>query len=137
ETRMFAIDAMPKKAMQACEDAIKIHDFILEKAEPGISSGELFQLARDRAGVLGCADSFLGPHGSKVRFIGHGIGHELIEPPIIARGKKDVLMPGMTIALEPKLVVKNEFTAGIESVFAVTATGSRLISRVPVEVFIC
>ena len=43
----------------------------------------------------------------------------------------------MTIALEPKLVVKNEFIAGIESVFAVTDNGTRLISHVPVDIFIC
>ena len=135
ETRMFAIDAMPAKAMQACEDAIDIHDFILEKAGPGISSGELFQLALDRAESLGCAHSFLGAPGSKVRFIGHGIGHELVEPPIIAQGKQDILQPGMTIALEPKMVVENEFTAGIESVFVVTPQGTRLISRVPVTHF--
>lgn len=137
ETRMFTMGAMPLRAMQACEDAIDIHDYILEKAGPGMSSDELFQMAVDRAASLGCSDSFLGAPGKKVRFIGHGIGHELIEPPIIAQGKKDILQPGMTIALEPKLVVKNEFIAGIESVFAVTGNGTRLISRVPVEIFIC
>ena len=43
----------------------------------------------------------------------------------------------MTFALEPKLVYENEFSAGVESVFLVTETGSRLISKVPVEIFIC
>jgi Xaa-Pro aminopeptidase len=94
-------------------------------------------MAVDRADSLGCADSFLGAPQSKVTFIGHGIGHELIEPPIIAQGKKDLLQPGMTIALEPKMVVENEFTAGVESVFVVTESGTRLLSRVPVEIFIC
>ena len=137
ETRMFAIGTMPAKALKACEDAVNIHDFILEKAGPGVSSGALFQMAVDRADSLGCSDSFLGTAGSKVRFIGHGIGLELIEPPIIAHGKEDILQPGMTIALEPKLVVENQFTAGIESVFKVTRNGTRLISRVPVQIFVC
>jgi Xaa-Pro dipeptidase len=43
----------------------------------------------------------------------------------------------MTIALEPKFVFENEFSAGIESVFLVTDTGTRLISKTPVEVFLC
>jgi Xaa-Pro aminopeptidase len=43
----------------------------------------------------------------------------------------------MVFALEPKFVYENEFCAGIESVFRVTETGARLISGVPVEVFIC
>ena len=137
ETRMFAIGNMPGKAMQASLQAIDIHDFILEKAGPDVACGDLFEMARQRAQHLGCAEAFLGIPGSKVRFIGHGIGHELVEPPLIAAGRPDRLKPGMTVALEPKLVVENEFTAGIESVFAVTESGTRLISRVPVEVFIC
>ena len=43
----------------------------------------------------------------------------------------------MTFALEPKILYKNEFSAGIESVFLVTDTGAELISKVPVEVFVC
>ena len=65
----------------------------------------------------------------KVSFIGHGIGLEIVEPPIIARNRKDRLEPGMVFALEPKLVYENEFCAGIESVFLVTESGARLISK--------
>ena len=43
---------------------------------------------------------------------------------------------GMTLALEPKLVVAGRFSAGMESVVEVTASGARLISRVPVDVFV-
>jgi Xaa-Pro aminopeptidase len=43
----------------------------------------------------------------------------------------------MTFALEPKFVYENEFTAGVESVFVVSENGARLISKVPVDIFIC
>ena len=137
ETRMFAIGSMPDKALKACRAAIQIHDSVLEKVKPGITAGELFLHAESLAESLGYAEFFLGPPGSKVSFIGHGIGLELIEQPVIARDRKEVLKPGMVIALEPKMVFLNEFSAGIESVFAVTETGARLISRVPAEIFIC
>jgi Xaa-Pro aminopeptidase len=137
ETRMFAIGSMPDKALKACRAAIQIHDSVLEKVKPGITAGELFLHAESLAESLGYAEFFLGPPGSKVSFIGHGIGLELIEQPVIARGRDEQLMPGMVIALEPKMVFRNEFSAGIESVFAVTETGSCLISRVPVEIYIC
>ena len=137
ETRMFAIGSMPDKALKACRAAIRIHDSVLEKVKPGVTAGELFRHAESLAGSLGYADFFLGPPGHKVSFIGHGIGMELIEQPVIARGRDEQLMPGMVFALEPKMVFQNEFSAGIESVFAVTETGARLISRVPVEIFIC
>jgi Xaa-Pro aminopeptidase len=79
----------------------------------------------------------LGPAGYKVSFIGHSIGLELIERPIIARDGNDCIEAGMTFALEPKMVFEDQFAVGIESVFLVTENGHRSISRVPVEVFVC
>ena len=137
ETRMFAIGSMPAKAMRTCRVAIEIHNTIIEKARPGITLGELFDHSVRLAATLGYAESYLGIPGHKVSFIGHGIGLEIVEPHIIARNRKDRLEPGMVFALEPKFVYKNEFCAGIESVFLVTETGARLLSKVPVEVFIC
>jgi Xaa-Pro aminopeptidase len=137
ETRMFAIESMPGRAMDACRAAIEIHDAVLEKVKPGISIDELFLHSVETANSLGYAEPYLGPSGHEVNFVGHGIGLELIEHPIIARGKDVLLKPGMTFALEPKMVFENEFSAGIESVFLVTDTGARLISKVPQEIFIC
>ena len=98
---------------------------------------ELFQISVATAESLGYAKPYLGPPGYKVTFIGHGVGLELIEPPFIAKNKDDRLQPGMTFALEPKMVFHNEFSAGVESVFLVTDRGARLLSRVPAKVFIC
>ncbi|MGE5255504.1 MAG: M24 family metallopeptidase [Hyphomicrobiales bacterium] len=137
ETRMFAIGSMPEKAYRASRTAIEIHDAVIERARPGAILGELFDLAWDMAARLGFEDFFLGPPGNRVNFIGHGIGLELVEPPIIARGRDVQLEDGMVFALEPKLVYANEFAAGVESVFQVTPAGGRLISKVPVEIFIC
>lgn len=137
ETRMLAINSMPKRAMEASLAAIEIHDRVIEKAKPGITVGELFEYSVQLANSRGYEASYLGTPGHKVSFIGHGIGLELIEPYIMAKNRNHQLEPGMTFALEPKFVYENEFSAGVESVFLVTASGSRLISKVPVEVFVC
>jgi Xaa-Pro aminopeptidase len=127
---------MPQKALDACHAAIDIHNEVIDKVKPGISVGEIFDASVAKAVSLGFAEPYLGPPGYKVNFIGHGIGTELIEQPIIAPNKKDLLKPGMIFALEPKLVFENKFAAGVESVFLVTEIGHRIISKVPVEVFI-
>jgi Xaa-Pro dipeptidase len=137
ETRMFAISSMPEKAYRASRSAIDIHDAIIERAKPGTTLAELFDQSLAMAARLGFRDVFLGPAGHQVSFVGHGIGLELVEPPIIARGRLTPLEAGMVFALEPKLVYENEFAAGVESVFQVTTSGGRLISKVPVEIFIC
>jgi len=128
---------MPPRAMDASLATIEIHDSVLAKSKPGITVGELFEHSVRLAKSLGHEIPYLGPPGHKVSFIGHGIGLELIEPYIMARNRDHQLEPGMTFALEPKMVYENEFAAGVESVFLVTQTGARLLSKVPVEIFVC
>jgi Xaa-Pro dipeptidase len=137
ETRMFSIGEMEDRVREACEAAIAIHDAVLSRVKPGVSMDALYQHSVEQAEERGYGDQYLGPPGNKVSFIGHGIGLELIEGPIIAKGKKDQLQPGMTFALEPKIVFQDEFIAGVESVFVVTEDGYRFLSRVPVEILVC
>jgi Xaa-Pro aminopeptidase len=136
ETRMFAMNSMPQKAAQASLAAIEIQQALMEAARPGEVCGNLFETAVSLAREAGLENAFLGPPGYKVHFVGHGVGTELVEPPFIARNKRDRLQVGMTLALEPKFVFEGEFAAGIESVIQVTEKGGRLISKVPVEVFV-
>ena len=137
ETRMFAIGSMPKEALDASLAAIEIHNTVLDRVRPGIPIKDLFDTALTKAEKLGYAEPYLGPPGDKVQFIGHGIGLELIEQPILSAKDDSPLKPGMTFALEPKMVFKDRFCAGIESVFTVTETGHRMISQIPLMVFVC
>lgn len=137
ETRMFAIGSMPKEALDASLATIEIHNTVLDRVRPGIPIKDLFDTALTKAEKLGYAEPYLGPPGYKVQFIGHGIGLELIEQPILSAKNDTPLRPGMTFALEPKMVFKNRFSAGVESVFTVTETGHRLISQIPLKVFVC
>jgi len=41
----------------------------------------------------------------------------------------DAIDPGMTFALEPEMVFKNRVSAGVESVFTVTETGTASSAR--------
>ncbi len=135
ETRMFSIGPMPKRAKDASLAAIEIHNKVIEKAVPGLEIALLFDLAQREAKKLGYEEEFLGLEPYKTRFIGHGIGVELVEYPILSAGNKICLEEGMTFALEPKLVFKEGFGAGVESVFVVTPKGGRLISKTPCQVY--
>ncbi len=136
ETRMFAIGSMPKKAFKASVGTIEIHDAILEAAEPGLPIKRLFEISVEKASVLGYEETYLGPSGYKVSFVGHGIGLDLVERPIISSKNGEPLQPGMTFCIEPKINFLGQFGVGIESAFTITDTGCRLISLVPRKVFI-
>ncbi|MCP3875050.1 MAG: aminopeptidase P family protein [Desulfobacteraceae bacterium] len=137
ETRMFVIGNMEQRAMDASKASIEILHDLVSLMKPGVIMSEVFEKSVFYAKKLGYDTQFLGPPDSKCVFIGHSIGLELVESPIISKGNKDILKPGMVFAVEPKFSFKNEFAAGIESVIQITKKGARFLSMTPHEVFVC
>ncbi len=136
ETRMLALGTLPPEAEQAGQAAIDILHHVLEMMKPGIPAGEVFTAAVEQAQKLGLAEVFLGLPDLKSRFIGHGVGLELVEAPVLSRGNPQELLPGMVFAVEPKFIFKDRFAAGIESVIQVTGTGARFLSVTENRMFI-
>ncbi|MEZ4484172.1 MAG: M24 family metallopeptidase [Syntrophotaleaceae bacterium] len=64
------------------------------------------------------------------RFLGHGIGLQIDEAPVIAKGFDEPLQAGMVLALEPKKGIEGVGMVGIENTFIVTADGGRCITGV-------
>lgn len=135
ETRMLVMGKLPPEAEQAGQAAIDILYHVKEKMVPGTPVDQVFTAAVDQARKLGLGSAFLGLPGLKSRFIGHGIGLELVEDPVLARGRQTLLMPGMVFAVEPKFIFKDRFAAGIESVVHVTDTGARFLTLTENRIF--
>jgi Xaa-Pro aminopeptidase len=137
ETRMFVLGKMPKKAKTASLASIDILYALLDKMAPGIAIAEVFETALACSKNMGLEDQFLGLPDLKSKFIGHGVGLELVESPILAKNKKTILKPGMIFAVEPKFIFKNKFAAGIESVIHITDKGSKFLSITENKIFAC
>ena len=69
------------------------------------------------------ADFFMGHGEGQVRFIGHGIGLEIDEFPVIAPNFEGELAQGMVIAFEPKFVFPGKGVVGMEDDYVVTSSG--------------
>jgi len=74
----------------------------------------------------GLADHFMGYGADQVKFLGHGIGLEVDEWPVLARGFDMPLEPGMVIAVEPKFTFPGRGVVGIENTYAVQSEGPPL-----------
>ena len=61
----------------------------------------------------------MGVPGEQASFVGHGIGLELDEFPILAQGFKTPLKLNQTVAIEPKFVFPGIGAIGIENSFTV------------------
>ncbi len=73
-------------------------------------------------------ENFMGFGSRKVKFLGHGIGLHIDEPPAIAEGFDRPLEENMVIALEPKKGIAGVGMVGVEDTYIVTPEGGQLIT---------
>ncbi|RLB67653.1 MAG: aminopeptidase P family protein [Deltaproteobacteria bacterium] len=124
QTRMFSVGELPDKLMKAFADMIIIQEHAKQIAKPGVSWGGVYDDCLEMACEMGYQDHFMGSKGAQVSFIGHGVGVELDEYPLIARGFNDYeLQENMTFAFEPKAVFQGLGAVGIENTYRVAAEG--------------
>ncbi len=126
-TRTFAIGKVPKIAYQVHQVSIDIHNEIRETAKPGTPCADLYLLAEKKIKENQLEPYFMGTV-QQAKFIGHGVGLEINEPPVLTRRSKEILQPGMAIALEPKFVLPDIGAVGIENTYIVNENGLEKIT---------
>ena len=126
-TRTFVLGEPRAEVLYAYESALAVQTEVIAHARPGVTGGELFERASKVAAQSGLREYFMGGAGG-VPFIGHGIGLEVDELPVLAKESKQVLEVGMVIALEPKFAIPGIGAVGIENDFIITAGGIERLS---------
>lgn len=132
-SRVFSIGKLPDEAYAAHQACLDVQSAIAAIAKPGVSCEELYGLAIETITKAGFADYFMGVE-QKAKFIGHGIGLEINEAPVIAPRIKQELEPGMVFALEPKVVLPTIGPVGIENSWVVTTEGIEKLTNCPEEI---
>jgi Xaa-Pro aminopeptidase len=123
EFRTFVIGDIADELNEAHHCAVEILQVLARTARPGVLCSDLYHLAADMAEKAGYHPFFEGYGEGQVRFLGHGLGLEIDELPIISPGFKEPLQEGMVIALEPKFVFPGKGLVGIEDDYLVTSSG--------------
>jgi Xaa-Pro aminopeptidase len=127
-TRIFVIGKLRPELEEAFAVALSIQQYVAENLKPGAICEELFLAAAAMAKQAGLENYFMGAPGENARFVGHGVGLELDEFPILAQGFKAPLALNQTIAVEPKFVMPGLGVIGIENTFAVGMQGGERIT---------
>ena len=121
QTRIFCIGKLPDHLAKAHAVAVDILHELKNMAKPGVACGKLYDRAMQLAGDSEFGKHYLG-FPESVAFVGHGIGIELDELPVIAHGFDIPLEEGMVFALEPKFVFPDG-AVGVENTYLVTKDG--------------
>jgi Xaa-Pro aminopeptidase len=123
QTRMFSFGEPPVEVLNAYKAMVTVEQRIIEDLVPGKSWEEVYDNAVNLASELGYEKEFMGLGSEKVRFVGHGVGVELDEPPYLAPKMSYPLQEGMVIAIEPKVSLPGLGVIGPEDTLVIRKDG--------------
>jgi Xaa-Pro dipeptidase len=121
--RTYVIGKLPQKLMKAYEVALEIRHEMEKVAKPGLPCSDLYHLSSHIVKKRGLEDNFIGTKKKQAPFVGHGIGLEIDELPLIAKGFTQPLEIGMVFAFEPKFIFPDIGVVALEDDYAVTEDG--------------
>lgn len=121
--RMSAIGEPTPDHMENYHLVWKAVQKLVDEAKPGICAKDLYAVYKRDALNHHLFDERLCPH------VGHGLGVELHEHPILEPANEEQLCPGMVLAVEVAHRSSNGFVYHTEDIIHITADGSEVLSR--------
>jgi Xaa-Pro aminopeptidase len=134
ETRMYVAGDMRERFKKAYEVTREIIEDVAIFGREGIDCTEIFNRAHQLVKKGQLQDHFMGFGEGQVAFIGHGLGLEINELPVITSRHERVLEEGMVFAFEPKFIFPGEGSVGIEVDFIVRKEGLERVIDFPIDV---
>jgi len=121
-TRTVVVGKPTDKHREIYEIVLEAQLAALERIRPGMTGSEADALTRDIIRRYGYGDCF--GHGT-----GHGLGLEIHEAPRLSQTSSTVLMPGMTVTVEPGIYVPGFGGVRIEDDVVITESGAERLTH--------
>ena len=123
-TRTVFIDKVSKKMEKVYQIVLQAQESALKEVKAGKKCSEIDKVARDIISSYGYGKYF--GHG-----LGHGVGLEIQEAPVLNNTSKYVLKEGMIVTIEPGIYISGLGGVRIEDLVLVTKEGVKILSQSP------
>ena len=130
--RTYAVGEVSDEMRRLAGICRELEDVGLAVIRPDVTAASVYDATRDAAERLGVLDTFQG--GGP--YIGHAIGLELDEPPVLGPGDETPLQEGMVLTVEPKLISPEFGAVNIEDDVVVTSGGCEILGDLPRALFV-
>lgn len=128
QTRTLSIGPLDAQLTAAYNVCLAIHQMIRNEALPGVTGEDLWNRSVEIAAAAGLQEHFMGWGANRVRFVGHGVGLELDELPVLAPRQTQPLAEGNVMAVEPKFFFPGKGAVGLENTYVVTGNGAEMLT---------
>ncbi len=134
QTRTFCIGPPPAWLADLHGAVVRVLEALERRLAPGLAVADLYRAGEQEARAAGL-HGYLGVPPQRCRFVGHGVGLETVEPPLVAPVEGRV-EPGDALALEPKAVLPGLGAAGVEDTWWVGPDGVHRLTDFPRDLWV-
>jgi len=127
-TRLFFTGPIPDPVERAYSRLLTLMEALIDFIRPGRTGQAVYRKAFALAEKNGLAQGFMGLGEKRCPFVGHGVGIEIDEWPILSARDHIQLAEGMTLAIEPRVFLPEFGVVGFEDTFLLTEDGPRPIT---------
>jgi len=137
ESRTFVVGQATKKQQALFAVARAAEDAVLEELRPGVATADLYAAA-EAVVVQGTPPYFAPGSLTLPGFVGHGIGLELDEPPVLWSRDETHLQAGMVLAIEIEVSAPDRgMMVKLEDTIVVYPDGYELLTITSRELIEC
>jgi Xaa-Pro aminopeptidase len=128
KTQVYMFGAKPSAdVIHAHRACMNLEVRLAERLKPGAIPADIYNSELEKLpGDL--KENFMGFGARQVKFLGHGVGLQVDELPLIAGGYREPLQENMTVALEPKKGIPGVGMVGVEDTYVVSPGGGRCLT---------
>ena len=126
-TRMYVAGKLSSLWEERLEDLLAVKEEVVDVLDQGLSCSDAWKKGYQLASELGHADNLMGMSPDQSKFLGHSVGLQLDETPVVAEGFDSPLPIGGVMAIEPK-VVHEDGSIGSEDTWVRDEEGMRPIT---------
>ena len=124
ETVTVALGAVKPELRTLFDTVLAAHDRAMEAVRPGVELKSIDAVARSYIAECGYGDYF--GHG-----LGHGVGYEIHEYPVVSPRSEAVAEEGMVFTIEPGIYIPGLGGCRIEDMVVVTKEGCEVLTSIP------
>ncbi len=137
ESRTYVVGPATAAQEALFEAALAVEEAVLSALRPGVSVAEVYAAA-EAALARGAPPHFPPGRLSLPGFVGHGLGLEIDEPPVLWPREETPLAVGMVLAVEVEVSAPADgLMAKVEDTVVVEAEGPRLLTHAPRRLLAC
>ncbi len=133
QSRTYVVGKAPAVCRELYQGMREIADRTIAFLKPGVTCDDIYRLTFSIASEIGMEPYYLrlGGNPKPLPFVGHGVGLEVNELPLLSKGNLDIIQAGTVVTLEIEMWKSETEVVKVEDTLAVHPDGAELLTISP------